>query len=133
MTSIAAFIASAATSTSGMKSSPVAIMPPASSIALISASFMITLASVPASSSARARLAAASASPVRTACLMSLIDMWSSSRPGDAEVSRCPAGHGHSALSARATTSSMSRRTSSGRSTGLICVFSRRYSSTARS
>ena len=48
MTSMAAFIASAATSTSGMKSSPVAIMPPASSIALMSASFMMTLASVPA-------------------------------------------------------------------------------------
>ena len=44
MTSIAAFIASAATSTSGMKSSPVAILAPASSIALMSASFMITAA-----------------------------------------------------------------------------------------
>ena len=44
MTSMAAFMASAATSTSGMKSSPVAIMPPASSIALMSAASMITLA-----------------------------------------------------------------------------------------
>ena len=59
MTSMAAFIASAATSTSGMKSSPVAIMPPASSMALMSASFMMTLASVPAPSSSRASLSAA--------------------------------------------------------------------------
>ena len=75
MTSMAAFMASAATSTSGMKSSPVAILAPASSMALISAASMITLAAVPASSSARARLAAPSSSPARTACLMSLIDM----------------------------------------------------------
>ena len=75
MTSMAAFMASAATSTSGMKSSPVAILAPASSIALMSAESMISCAVVPASSSARAKRAAPSSSPVSTACLMSLIDM----------------------------------------------------------